>query len=61
MFLMASSQDCFGIDENLGDADFWPNGGERQPACEDGGDGATSVKGALLMPFLSVNFVALEC
>ena len=58
---MASSQDCFGIDENLGDADFWPNGGERQPACEDGGDGATSVKGALLMPFLSVNFVALEC
>ncbi|XP_063878383.1 pancreatic triacylglycerol lipase-like isoform X2 [Scylla paramamosain] len=37
-------EDCFGIDENLGDADFWPNGGERQPACEDGGDGATSVK-----------------
>lgn len=36
--------DCYGIDENIGDADFWPNGGERQPACEDGGDGPASVK-----------------
>ncbi|MPC14495.1 Lipase member H [Portunus trituberculatus] len=53
-------EDCFGIDENLGDADFWPNGGERQPACEDGGDGATSVKGALQMSFLSVEFLVLD-
>ncbi|CAL4158439.1 unnamed protein product, partial [Meganyctiphanes norvegica] len=34
--------DCYGIDENIGDADFWPNGGQRQPACVEGsgGDGA---------------------
>lgn len=25
--------DCFGINENLGHTDFWPNGGEYQPAC----------------------------
>ncbi|XP_042216499.1 pancreatic triacylglycerol lipase-like [Homarus americanus] len=36
--------DCFGINENLGDADFWPNGGERQPACMEGGDGPSAVK-----------------
>lgn len=42
--LLKMWDDCFGIDENLGDADFWPNGGERQPACQEGGDGASSVK-----------------
>lgn len=42
--LLKMWDDCFGIDENLGDADFWPNGGERQPACEHDGDGATAVK-----------------
>ncbi|XP_071536121.1 pancreatic triacylglycerol lipase-like isoform X4 [Panulirus ornatus] len=31
--------DCFGINENLGDSDFWPNGGKHQPAClGDNGD-----------------------
>lgn len=25
--------DCFGINENLGHTDFWPNGGEYQPVC----------------------------
>ncbi|XP_068205110.1 inactive pancreatic lipase-related protein 1-like [Palaemon carinicauda] len=24
---------CYGINENLGHSDFWPNGGEYQPAC----------------------------
>ncbi|ROT63441.1 hypothetical protein C7M84_018686 [Penaeus vannamei] len=36
--------DCYGIDENLGDADFWPNGGERQPMCKEGGDGHQMVR-----------------
>ncbi|XP_066981725.1 lipase member H-like isoform X1 [Macrobrachium rosenbergii] len=36
--------DCYGIDENIGDADFWPNGGQRQPACEEGGDGDLHTK-----------------
>ena len=27
-------KDCFGIDENLGHADFWPNGGMHQPSCQ---------------------------
>ncbi|XP_042872548.1 pancreatic lipase-related protein 2-like isoform X2 [Penaeus japonicus] len=26
--------DCYGINENLGHSDFWPNGGEHQPACQ---------------------------
>lgn len=26
--------DCYGINENLGHSDFWPNGGEHQPACK---------------------------
>ncbi|CAL4066620.1 unnamed protein product, partial [Meganyctiphanes norvegica] len=25
--------DCFGIDENIGHSDFWPNGGVYQPSC----------------------------
>lgn len=27
---------CYGINENLGHSDFWPNGGEYQPACRSG-------------------------
>nr|XP_045613284.1 pancreatic triacylglycerol lipase-like isoform X1 [Procambarus clarkii]XP_045613285.1 pancreatic triacylglycerol lipase-like isoform X1 [Procambarus clarkii]XP_045613286.1 pancreatic triacylglycerol lipase-like isoform X1 [Procambarus clarkii] len=42
--LLSQWTDCYGIDENLGDADFWPNGGERQPACAEGGDGPSAVK-----------------
>ncbi|KAK8729087.1 hypothetical protein OTU49_008620 [Cherax quadricarinatus] len=42
--ILSQWTDCYGIDENLGDADFWPNGGERQPSCMPGGDGATAVK-----------------
>ncbi|XP_069956515.1 uncharacterized protein [Cherax quadricarinatus] len=26
--------DCYGLNENLGHSDFWPNGGEHQPACQ---------------------------
>nr|XP_045624520.1 pancreatic triacylglycerol lipase-like [Procambarus clarkii] len=26
-------RDCYGLNENLGHSDFWPNGGEHQPAC----------------------------
>ncbi|XP_042243641.1 pancreatic lipase-related protein 2-like isoform X2 [Homarus americanus] len=26
--------DCYGINENIGHSDFWPNGGEHQPACQ---------------------------
>ncbi|RXG54816.1 Pancreatic triacylglycerol lipase [Armadillidium vulgare] len=25
--------DCFGLNENIGHSDFYPNGGEHQPAC----------------------------
>ncbi|KAG0727770.1 Inactive pancreatic lipase-related protein 1 [Chionoecetes opilio] len=25
--------DCYGINENLGHSDFWPNGGQHQPSC----------------------------
>lgn len=42
--VLSQWRDCYGIDENIGDADFWPNGGEHQPACKDGGDGAVAVK-----------------
>ncbi|KAG7156995.1 Inactive pancreatic lipase-related protein 1-like [Homarus americanus] len=27
-------KDCYGINENIGHSDFWPNGGEHQPACQ---------------------------
>ncbi|KAK7070911.1 hypothetical protein SK128_026955, partial [Halocaridina rubra] len=42
--ILSAWSDCYGIDENLGDADFWPNGGERQPACQEGGDGDKLVR-----------------
>ncbi|KAK8392573.1 hypothetical protein O3P69_014761 [Scylla paramamosain] len=25
--------DCYGINENIGHSDFWPNGGKHQPSC----------------------------
>ncbi|XP_068251236.1 pancreatic triacylglycerol lipase-like isoform X2 [Palaemon carinicauda] len=42
--IMSQWTDCYGIDENIGDADFWPNGGQRQPACTESGDGNLHTK-----------------
>lgn len=42
--ILSQWTDCYGIDEDIGDADFWPNGGQRQPACLEGGDGEKLVR-----------------